>query len=130
MAAPGVLKTVTKDLRGDGHFVSGDIDPNKSNDHLVLKASIGDVPAGQVLGKVTATGAYAPHDPAASDGTEVAAAILWGARANKAATQRAVGVFRNVVVNGNALTFKAGITTNQRDAAVAALATKGLMVRF
>lgn len=33
-------------------------------------------PAGLVLGKVTATGLYAPHDPTASDGREQEAGLL------------------------------------------------------
>lgn len=127
---PGILKTVSPDGRGAGHFVSGDCEPNQCNDHIILKASAGALVAGTVLGKVTATGQYALHDPALADGTEVAAAILWDDRPNVAATQRAVGVFRNAVVNGNALTWKAGITTPQRNAAIAALAANALMVRY
>lgn len=38
----------------------------------------GYVPSGTVLGKITASGLYGPYDPAAVDGTEVAAGILYG----------------------------------------------------
>lgn len=37
----------------------------------------GYVPSGTVLGKITATGLYAPYSNAASDGTEVAAGFLY-----------------------------------------------------
>lgn len=37
----------------------------------------GIVPSGVVLGKITATGLYAPYDNGAADGTEVAAGILF-----------------------------------------------------
>lgn len=37
----------------------------------------GIVPSGVVLGKITATGLYAPYSNAASDGTEVAAGLLF-----------------------------------------------------
>jgi hypothetical protein len=38
----------------------------------------GYVPSGTVVGKITASGLYGPYDDAASDGTEVAAGILYG----------------------------------------------------
>jgi len=128
---PGILKTTQVGLRGAGHFVSGPNDPNQANDHIVIKASADAMVAGQVLGKVTATGQYAKHDPALADGSEVAAAILWADAEDVAATRRVAAVTRGpTVANGNALTFKTGITVPQRDAAVAALAAKGLMIRF
>lgn len=37
----------------------------------------GFIPSGIVLGKITASGQYGPFDPAASDGTEVAAELLF-----------------------------------------------------
>lgn len=39
--------------------------------------TLGYVPSGVVLGKVTATGRYAPYDGGASDGTETAAGLLF-----------------------------------------------------
>ncbi|MFP1646820.1 head decoration protein, partial [Pontitalea aquivivens] len=38
----------------------------------------GTLEPGTVLGRITASGKYAAHDTAAVDGTETAAAILWG----------------------------------------------------
>lgn len=37
----------------------------------------GFVPSGTVLGRITATGLYAPYDPAAANGLEVAAGLLF-----------------------------------------------------
>ena len=42
----------------------------------VILAS-GNLQPGTILGKITASGKYAAHDPAASNGTQTAAAILW-----------------------------------------------------
>lgn len=127
----GVLKTTQADLRGAGHFVSGGCDPNINNDHITIVANSGALVAGTVLGKVTATGFYKAHDPAAVDGSEAAAAILWDDRDNSTATQRAAAVTRGpIAVNGNSLTFADGISTVNRDAAVAALGALGIMVRF
>ena len=44
----------------------------------VVTIAAGDLYPGTVLGKVTASGNYAAHDPAAVDGTETAVAVLWG----------------------------------------------------
>lgn len=38
----------------------------------------GYIPSGIVLGKVTANGTYGPYDPAATDGREEAAGLLFG----------------------------------------------------
>lgn len=38
----------------------------------------GFIPSGTVLGKITAGGKYGPYDPAATDGSQVAAEILFG----------------------------------------------------
>lgn len=128
---PGILKTTQADLRGAGHFVSGDCDPNINNDHIVIAANSGALVAGTVLGKVTATGQYTAHDPAAVDGSEAAAALLWDDREDSTSTQRAAAVTRGpIAINGNSLTFADGISTVNRDAAVAALAALGIMVRF
>lgn len=53
MADAGVLKTTQKDLRGEGHFVSGGCDPNINNEQINLAASAGDLVAGTVVAKRT-----------------------------------------------------------------------------
>lgn len=50
--------------------------------------------AGQVLGIVTATGKYAPYNNAASDGTEVAAGILYSGLPASAGDRKAVAIVR------------------------------------
>lgn len=40
-------------------------------------ADKGAIPSGTVLGKITASGKYGPYNPAAGDGTEVAAGLLF-----------------------------------------------------
>ena len=44
----------------------------------VVTIATGTLEPGTVLGKITADGKYAAHDPAAVDGTETAVAVLWG----------------------------------------------------
>ncbi|MGH8345188.1 MAG: head decoration protein [Pseudomonas sp.] len=50
--------------------------------------------AGQVLGLVTATHEFAPYDPAAIDGTEVATCILYGPLGESTEERRASAVVR------------------------------------
>ena len=43
-----------------------------------VTVAAGNLDPGTVLGRITASGKYAAHDPAATDGTETAVAVLWG----------------------------------------------------
>ena len=52
-------------------------DLNYSHGLITIVSGSGIVRSRTLLGKITASGKYAPIDPAASDGTETAAAILY-----------------------------------------------------
>jgi hypothetical protein len=129
---PGVLKTVSPDGRGRGHYRIGDARENISTEEIVIAANSGDMAAGTVLGKVTASGQYAGYDPAALDGTEDPdeAIILYNEVADSAATQKAVGDVRDVAVNGNALTWPNAATANEKAAVEASMAVRSLLVRY
>jgi hypothetical protein len=84
---------------------------------------------GTVLGKITASGKYTQHNNAATDGSEVACAILrTSADAILADTACAVLV-RLAEVAGAKLIFKTGITAPNKAAAIVALATQNIIVR-
>ena len=66
-------------LRGPDGTVPGD-NPSIALDVSAFTADHypnGFIPSGIVLGKITASGQYGPYDPAASDGTETAAELLF-----------------------------------------------------
>ncbi len=85
---------------------------------------------GTVLGRITATGKYAAHDPAALDGTETAVAVLWARADATAADVQAVALLRGpAIVNGHDLIFAGTLTQPEIDAAHAALAAAGILVR-
>lgn len=63
-----------------------------------------NLPAGQVLGKVTASGKYAAYDNAALDGTETAAGILYAAVDATGADMSGIMTARLAEVDGNLLT--------------------------
>ena len=60
--------------------------------------------AGTVLGKITASGKYAAYSNAASDGTEVAAGILFEAVNATGGDKKGVMIARHAEVNGDELT--------------------------
>ena len=85
---------------------------------------------GTVLGRIPATGKYAAHDPAATDGTETAVAVLWGKADATAADVPAVALLRGpAIVNGKDLVLAGTLTQPEIDAAHAALAAAGILVR-
>jgi len=85
---------------------------------------------GTVLGKITATGKYAAHDPAATDGTETAVAVLWGKVDATAADVDGVVLLRGpAIVNTNDLVFTGTPTAPEITAAHTALAAVGILTR-
>jgi len=85
---------------------------------------------GTVLGKITASGKYAAHDPAAVDGTETAVAVLWGKADATLADATVVALVRGpAVVNGNDLVFIGTPTALEITAAHTALAVVGILTR-
>lgn len=93
-----------------------------SRDQVTIAAAAGAMDAGTVLGKITASGKYAAYDNGASDGTEVAAGVLYAKAPDMAADQKAVAIVRNAELLGAALT---GNDAN----GVADLKALGLIVR-
>lgn len=75
------------------------------------------------------SGQYKPYDATAHDGTETAVGILWHDAPINTGTQKNVMLARHGVVNQNLLTWAVAADTNQKAAAIAALATKGIIVR-
>lgn len=85
---------------------------------------------GAIVGRVTATGKVKRFDPAASDGTETPAGILLGA-IDASLIERDDGLLlaRHGIVATHAVTWPAGITAEQKAAAVAALEARGILIR-
>lgn len=86
---------------------------------------------GSVLGKVTATGKYTVSDPAATDGSEVAAAIVVENKSVAAATDTEVAVLVRgpaIVVEGG-LVFDVAHDAGQIATAVGEIESLGIVVR-
>jgi hypothetical protein len=86
-------------------------------------------PPGTVLGRITATSVLVPVAPAAADGSQTAFGVLYqGVAATELAVQRTY-IARSAEVNGNVIVWPAAITAPQKTAAIAQLATLGILVR-
>lgn len=72
---------------------------------------------------------FVEHDPAGTDGRQVASAILFDAVDATSADQPGVAITRLAEVNGNEITWKSGISSPNKTAGIAALAAAGIIVR-
>jgi len=88
----------------------------------------GDHVSGTVVGIVTATGKKVQLAPAASDGSQTAAAILYGDLDASAGDEPAVFMEHGEAI-AHYLTWPDGITENQKAAAIVALKTAGIYVK-
>lgn len=108
-------------------FLISEANGFRSRDTGLLDAGVvGTLVAGSVLGKVTATGAFAQYNPANADGTQTVAAILF--ESGVAGSRRTL-VVRDAEVKASKLAWFSGATVNQIATAVAALKALGLVAR-
>jgi len=85
---------------------------------------------GSVVGRETATNKLKALDPSASDGTETAVGVLGNdVDATLIDREDAILIARHAIVARHALVWPAGITPAQQSAAIAALETRGILVR-
>ena len=84
---------------------------------------------GTVLGRVTASGKYVILAPAASDGSQTAAAVLLGDAAAASADAKGLILARHGIVADHALVWPGGITNAQKTTAIGQLEVKGILVR-
>ncbi|MGR3389399.1 head decoration protein [Sagittula sp.] len=95
-----------------------------------ITVAAGTLAPGTVLGKITASGKYAAHDPAAVDGTETAVAVLWGKTDASAGDAPAVAIVRGpTIVNLHDLVFAGTPSEGEIAAAHTALLAAGILVR-
>lgn len=112
--------------RHAGEFIISVANGNLSFDNGVL-ASGEDLVAGTVLALLA--GEYVQLAPGSSGADANAVAILLGNVDATSAAQPCAVVARQSEVIGAALTWPVGITTPQKDAAIADLAALGIIVR-
>ena len=95
-----------------------------------ITVASGTLDPGTVLGKVTASGKYAAHDPGAVDGTETAVAVLWGKADAAGGDVPAVVLLRGpAIVNRHDLVFVGTPSEGEIAAAHTALLAANILVR-
>ncbi|WP_257286408.1 head decoration protein [Endozoicomonas sp. SESOKO1] len=99
-----------------------------SREQVALAANL-DMEPGTVLGKVTATGVYKPVDPAAADGSETAAGVLYAGKATDASGGDGVIIARLAEVVDSLLVWPDGITGEEQAAAITELAGLDIITR-
>lgn len=100
-----------------------------SRDEAVIVSGSGALVCGAVLGRVTATGKFKPFAPAASDGSQVAAAVLLQSVDATSADKSVVILARHAEVVTQMLAWPGGTTPNQKSAAIAQLSAVGIVAR-
>lgn len=121
------MTTLTEGRHTGEHLIS-EANGTRSRDVVTLITGQNLAP-GAVLGKITVSGKYTLLAPAAEDGSEVAAAVLFAAVDATAADKAAVVTARDSEVAGAALTWPAGITGGEKTAATAELKALGIVIR-
>lgn len=112
-----------------GDFIISELDGHGSRDNVTLDAGVAvQLEAGTVLGKITSGGKYAKYDNQASDGTQVAAAILYDRALVTGADQVVCVINKDAEVNTHQLQWPDGSPTDIT-AGVADLLTLGIKVR-
>ncbi len=109
-----------------GEHVLSEAAGSRSRKSIVLASGV--LAAGTVLA-MAADGTYVAHDPAAIDGTEIAAGILYGPADASEGPVPAVAHVRDCEVNGTAITWADGMTDDQLGAMNAGLINAGIIVR-
>ncbi|MFD1883527.1 head decoration protein [Paracoccus pacificus] len=111
-----------------GGFLVWEAHPDYTRETITVSA--GTLESGTVLGKITASGKYAAHDPAAVDGTETAVAVLWGKADASGGDAPAVALIRGpAIVNRHDLVFAGTSSEGEITAAHTALLAAGILVR-
>lgn len=103
-----------------GEFLLSEANGTRSREAIIVTG--GSFPAGQVLGKITASGSYTAYDDTAEDGTEVAAGVLYDAVDASTADASGAAVVRDAEVKG-------ALLTDNDAAGTADLAAAGIIVR-
>lgn len=121
------MTVLTEGPRTAGYLIS-EANGTRSREVVTLLAG-NNLPPGTVLGKVTASGKYTALAPAATDGSEKAAAVLYAGVDATAAEKPAVVTARDSEVQTTELAWPVGATAPQKTAALGQLAALGIVAR-
>jgi hypothetical protein len=125
------MPAVAFENRRDGCYLGEGAPLNIVNKEIVVASGAGVLLPGTIIAPITASGKYVVHDETASNGAQLPAnaAILFNRTDATSADVKAVATVRGPrVINGNMLTYKAGMGNAAKIAVREALRAKGLSV--
>ena len=113
-----------------GGFLFWEVLRDYTRETVTLASGAGKLAPGTVLGRITTGGKYTQLAPAASNGSQNAAGILWAEADASAADAPGVVVLRGpAIVNRHEIIWPVGATEPQIATATAALALLGILLR-
>jgi hypothetical protein len=125
------MAAVTFNNKRSGCYLGETASLNIVNEEIVVASGAGKLDAGTVIAKITASGKYVVHDTALSNGAQAPAnaVILFHPVDATSADVKTVATVRGpATINGNMLTYKAGMTDADKIAVRNALRAKGMAV--
>ena len=123
------MTTLTEGKHAGG-FLVWEVLRDYTRETITIASGAGKLEPGTVLGKITTGGKYSGLAPAATNGSQNAAAILWaGVDASSADTPGVVLLRGPALVNQHELVWPDGATEAQITAATTALAAIGIILR-
>ena len=125
------MPVVNYENRRDGCYLGESAALNIINEEIIIASGAGVLYPGTVIARITASGKYVVHNTALSNGAELPAnaAILFNRVDATSADKKAVATVNGpATINGNDLTYMAGMTDAAKKAANAALRLKGMKV--
>lgn len=122
--------TTLTEGRHAGGFLVWEVLRDYTRETVTLASGAGNLEPGAVLGKITTGGKYTVLAPAASNGSQNAAGILWGAAdATDSDVPGVVLVRGPAIVNRHEIIWPDAITEGQIATATTALGALGIVLR-
>lgn len=122
--------TTLTEGRHAGGFLIWEVLRDYTRETVTLASGAGNLEPGAVLGKITTGGKYTVLAPAASNGSQNAAGILWGAAdATDSDVPGVVLVRGPAIVNRHEIIWPDAITEGQIATATTALGALGIVLR-
>ena len=113
-----------------GDFLVWEVLRDYTRETITVASGAGKLAPGTVLGKITTGGKYTGLAPAATNGSQNAAGILWAAIDATDADAASVVILRGpAIVNRHEIILPEGATEAQITAATTALAALGIILR-
>lgn len=123
------MPTKTETMGAGAHLLS-EANGFLSRETVTILAATGVLLPGTVLGKITASGKFAEYKNAATDGTQVAAGVLFDkVDASGAADVKAVATVRHAEVVASRLNWNAAQSAADKTAGLADLAAAYVIAR-